>query len=55
MVELILVKNHLIAMFAMTASAQKKIVWFDVGLKAQAGATGFFNTDISPYYCIQYT
>ena len=44
----------LIAMFAMTASAQKKIVWFDVGLKAQAGATGFFNTDISDHPDVNY-
>ena len=31
-------------MMSVAAIAQKEIVWFDVGLKAQYGATGLFNS-----------
>jgi hypothetical protein len=36
----------LFSFFALSVSGQKKIVWFDVGLKAQGGAAGFLNSDI---------
>lgn len=32
-----------------TTQAQKQIVWFDAGLKAQYGATGFFNPAIADF------
>ncbi len=50
-------KNFFVVAFTfMTIAAfgQKKIVWFDWGLKAQAGATGFFNSDISDHEDINY-
>lgn len=34
--------------------AQKQIVWFDAGLKAQYGATGFFNSAIADFGDINY-
>jgi|SRR5690606_19522193 len=34
--------------------AQKQIVWFDAGLKAQYGATGFYNSAIGNYGDINY-
>lgn len=34
--------------------AQKQIVWFDAGLKAQYGATGFYNPAIGNYGDINY-
>lgn len=38
-----------------TLSAQKQIVWFDVGLKAQTGASGFLNQAISDSEDLDYT
>ena len=38
----------------LTAFSQKKIVWFDFGIKAQGGATGFFNSDITDNEDINY-
>lgn len=40
--------------FALASYGQKKIVWFDFGLKAQAGAAGFLNSDISDREDINY-
>lgn len=34
--------------------AQKQIVWFDAGLKAQYGATGFFNPAIADFGDVNY-
>jgi len=34
-------------MISVAAIAQKQLVWFDVGLKAQYGATGLFNSAIA--------
>ena len=33
----------MLAVFAVTANAQKVIVWFDTGLKVQSGPTGLYN------------
>ena len=46
----------LIALFTFSmASAQKQIVWFDVGLKAQIGATGLLNKSLVDSKDINYT
>ena len=37
-----------------TVHAQKQIVWFDAGLKAQYGATGFFNPAIADFGDVNY-
>jgi hypothetical protein len=50
-------KNLLLVAFtllAISAFGQKKIVWFDWGLKVQGGASGFFNSDISDNKDINY-
>lgn len=39
---------------AQISNAQKQIVWFDAGLKAQYGAAGFFNSAIADYGDINY-
>ena len=48
----------LIATIAMLISvatiAQKEIVWFDVGVKAQYGATGLFNSAIADSKDVDY-
>ncbi len=41
-------------LFAIASYGQKKIVWFDFGLKAQAGATGLLNSDISDSKDVNY-
>ena len=40
--------------FFKVVQAQKQIVWFDAGLKAQYGATGFFNSAIADFGDINY-
>lgn len=41
-------------LFAIASYGQKKIVWFDFGLKAQGGATGLLNSDISDSDAVNY-
>ena len=50
-------KRFLLLIFTLTVVtgySQKKIVWFDFGVKAQGGATGFLNKDISDHPDINY-